>query len=115
VSVVLISSDMMVSSRVRSTSQAAGAALQIVVSPADLAVKLGEETRLVIVDLSQPQLNLPDVIAAVRESSPAARIVAFGPHVADKLLALARKAGCDEVMTNGEFHREQLALIGRLA
>lgn len=104
---------MMVSSRLRSTAQGAGVPLEIVASPADLGARLNSAHRLVIFDLSQPGLDLRGAIAAARSAAPAARIIAFGPHVDEALLASARAAGCDEVLTNGQFHREQGALLAK--
>jgi DNA-binding NarL/FixJ family response regulator len=109
--VVLVSGDMMASSRLCSTAQRVGVSLGIAVSPGDLAGRLSGQTRLVIFDLSQPDLKLADAVAAVRSASPGARIIAFGPHVDEALLAAASSAGCDEVMSNGKFHREQEALL----
>ncbi|HUE73422.1 MAG TPA: hypothetical protein VMP01_21265 [Pirellulaceae bacterium] len=113
-SAVLVSSDMMVSSRVMSTARQAGVPLAVALSAGDLKERLSGETRLVMLDLSQPGLNVAEVVAAVRSGAPAARIIAFGPHVDEPLLASARDAGCDVVMSNGQFHREQEAIIARL-
>jgi DNA-binding NarL/FixJ family response regulator len=111
VSVVLVSSDMLVSSRLRSTAEQAGVALGIALSSSELASRLRSDTRLVVFDLSQPALKLPEAVAAVRAAAPQAKILAFGPHVEEGLLAAARSAGCDDVLTNGQFHREQSAIL----
>lgn len=112
-SAVLVSSDMLVSSRLRSTAQQAGVPLTIALSAAGLADQLRGDMRLVIMDLSQPMLNLADAVATVRATAPKAKIIAFGPHVDARLLTSASAAGCDLVLTNGQFHREQAALLAQ--
>lgn len=113
--VVLLSSDMLVASRLRSTAERAGVTLGIAVNESDLASRLTDDTQLVIFDLSQIGLQLPPAIATVRATAPAARVMAFGPHVEEELLAGAKIAGCDEVLSNGQFHREQAAILAKYA
>ena len=113
-SAVLMSADMMVSSRVMSAARQAGVPLAIALSPADLNDRLCRGTRLVMVDLSQAGLSVGDVVAVARAGAPQAQIIAFGPHVEEGLLAAAREAGCDFVMSNGQFHREHEAILARL-
>lgn len=110
---VLLSSDMMVSSRVTSAARQAQTGLAIALSVADLKDWLNEQTRLVMIDLSPTGLNIADAVAVIRTGAIAATIIAFGPHVEEELLAAARDAGCDVVMSNGQFHREQEALLRR--
>ena len=45
-------------------------------------------------------------------SSP--KILAFGPHVHAKRLADARAAGCDEVLSRGEFHAQMDEIFSSL-
>ena len=113
-SAVLASSDMMVSSRVMSTARQAGVPLAIALSAGDLKDRLSGETRLVMLDLSQRGMTAAEVVGAIRQCAPAARIIAFGPHVDEELLASARDAGCDAVMSNGQFYREQEAILAKL-
>ncbi len=110
-SAVLVSSDMMVSSRLSNTAQRANVPLTIALSAGDLTSQLSGQTRLVIVDLTQPGLNIVEAVSAVRTIAPAAKILAFGPHVDEELLAEASAAGCDLVLSNGQFHREQESLL----
>lgn len=60
---------------------------------------------LVVVDLSmaglEPAALLPKLRARLLEG---AQILAFGSHVHTALLASAREAGCDRVVSRGEFH-----------
>ena len=114
-SAVLVSGDMMVSSRVMSAARQAGVSLTVALSLADLKDRLGGGARLVMVDLSPAGSMIGDIVAAVRAAASEARIIAFGPHVDEGLLAAARNAGCDVVMSNGEFHREQVAILASLS
>jgi hypothetical protein len=59
---------------------------------------------LVLVDLGAPSLNIEALVEHVRAVPGAApRIVAFGSHVHVERLAAAREAGCDTVMSRGQF------------
>jgi hypothetical protein len=44
-------------------------------------------------------------VRGIRVGAPAARIIAYGPHVDEALLADAKEAGCDEVLTRGQFNK----------
>ena len=64
---------------------------------------------VVVVDLSR----FADAVTEVRAQAPEARIVAFGPHVDDALLAGARRDGADVVMARSQFFRDPAAAIQR--
>jgi hypothetical protein len=52
-----------------------------------------------------------DAIGAVRTTAPAARVVAFGPHVDDERLAAARAAGADAVLARSRFFHDPAAAV----
>jgi hypothetical protein len=56
------------------------------------------EADLVVVDLATP-----DVLAAVEQVAAGPRIIGFGPHVDDDLLAAGHAAGCTEVLPRSRF------------
>lgn len=59
---------------------------------------------LVLLDLSMAGTSPAELVPKLRASLPPdARIVAFGSHVHTRLLAAAREAGCDLVVSRGEF------------
>ena len=69
--------------------------------------QIGKPT-LVIVDLSTPGLDVAGFVKRLRgikasDAMSELRIIAFGPHVHEDRLAAAREAGCDEVMSRGQF------------
>jgi len=108
---LFVSSDLMFSSRVLGAARSLAVPLQLVAAPAALAEKLGTDCRLVLVDLSLAGLDLPVAIACVRERAPQARVIAFGAHVDEASLATARQAGCDEVLSRGQFHKQYVELL----
>ena len=59
--------------------------------------------RAVILDLSHPKLDLGGMVAQLRHAAPGMKVVAFGPHVHEDLLAEAGRAGCDAVIARGTF------------
>jgi len=101
----------MFSSRVGGAAKALNVSLQLVADPAALPDKLTADCRLVLVDLSLDRLNLPAAVRAVKTAAPAARVIAYGPHVDEALLADAAEAGCDQVLTRGQFNQQHGDLL----
>jgi len=101
----------MFSSRVLGAAKSLGVEVQLVANPAALAAKLAADCQLVFVDLSLAGLNLPAAIATVRKGAPEARVLAFGAHVDEAALEAARQAGCDEVLSRGQFHKQYVELL----
>ena len=60
---------------------------------------------LILIDLSLAGAELPAMIQTARRLAPTARVVGFGPHVADDLLERARTAGCDRVVPRSALLR----------
>ena len=110
-SALLVTADLM------TISQALGAAARANVvlesAPHDKAVQVAESSKplLIAIDLQCQITNLEKLIANLREASSDAVLVAFGPHVQEALLTAALKAGCDQVITRGQFHRNFEALL----
>jgi hypothetical protein len=107
---VFLCSDMVFSSRVLGAAKSIDLPVKIAVTAADLSRVMTAETRLLIIDLTLPGLDLGKAVDVSREQSPAARMVAFGPHVDENGLAAAKAAGCD-VLTRGQFHQNYAALL----
>jgi DNA-binding NarL/FixJ family response regulator len=105
----------MFSSQVLGAGSALGMKVQIASSVEQARTKLGEETRLVIVDLTLEHVAMPDVVAATRELAPHAKIVAYGPHVDEAVLLAAQSAGADLILSRGQFHREYANLLKQVA
>lgn len=103
-----LTSDLLFSSRVSGAAQRAGVDLRTVGSLEKLleAAQQAGGCSLVIVDLTLPKLDITTAVTAIKERFSSARIVAYGPHVHEAKLAAASSAGCDEVLTRGQFDRE---------
>jgi DNA-binding NarL/FixJ family response regulator len=109
-SVLLASTDLMFATRASDAARAAGGVCRMI-SSAQLAEALSPETRLVLLDLSLPGVDPAEVVARVREASPTAAVVAFGPHVHGGKLEAAREAGCQEVVSRGELSARLQAIV----
>jgi DNA-binding NarL/FixJ family response regulator len=114
-SVVFLSSDLMFFSRLEPAARAAAMQLKQAANPTALANVMTDDCRLVLIDLSLAGLNLPNAVAEIRRLAPAARIVAFGAHVNEAALAAAAEAGCDLVMSRGQFNKQYGELIAEVA
>lgn len=116
-SILLITSDLMVSSRI------AGAAAGIpatVASVGPAAEPGGGPFDVIVVDLEAGRRSAADLVGRARqivatqaELRPA-RIVAFGPHVAVDRLAEAMAAGADLVVTRGEALQSLPSVVHRV-
>lgn len=73
------------------------------------------ELRLWIIDLTLEIGALQEIAAHVRDASPSAKIVAYGPHVHEARLQEAANAGFDQVMTRGQFDHQFASLIQAVA
>ena len=109
--VLFLSSDLMFSSRVVGAAQMLSVPVQLVAAPSSLPEKISADCQLVFIDLSLDGLNLPAAVRAIRSGAPAARVVAYGPHVDESALADATEAGCDTVLTRGQFHKQYVDLL----
>lgn len=112
--VLLLSSDLTMASRLSDEARRCGAALAW--NPA-LAVLLAREeagtAALAVIDLATPGLDLPAAVAALKGLASQPAVVAFGPHVHEARLAAAREAGCDAVFSRGQFHSQAGAVVRR--
>ena len=102
---LLLSDDMIFSSRITGTAQALGLKVNAVKSAKNLVVQAKERSpTCVIVDLSHPDLRVPELIGELRDvCSPVPRLVAYGSHVDAATLRAAREAGCNIVLPRSAF------------
>ena len=102
---LLLSDDMIFSSRITGTAQALGLKVNAVKSAKNLMAQAKERTpTCVIVDLSHPDLRVPESIGELQEvCSPMPRLVAYGSHVDAAALRAAREAGCNIVLPRSAF------------
>jgi DNA-binding response OmpR family regulator len=103
--VILVTRDLSVVSQVDGAAAHMGGKAHTVSNESDAVARcVREAADLIVVDLNAPSLDVKSLVEQVKAtvSSPP-RIVAFGSHVHEEKLAAAREAGCDEVMSRGQF------------
>jgi DNA-binding NarL/FixJ family response regulator len=106
---------MLFSSRLLGAAGTLGASCKIASLPNQLGPSVASDCRLVCIDLGLGGLDLAAAVAAIRTAGPAAKIVAFGPHVDEALLASAKAAGCDLVLPRSQFHKQYAELLRQAA
>ena len=105
-SIVYITSDLMFSSRAIHAAGQSGIGLQVA---ADLQTALeacaANQVALLLIDLTTPGIEPANCIEEIhRLTNRPGKIIAYGPHVHEAKLTAAAAAGCDEVMSRGQFH-----------
>jgi DNA-binding response OmpR family regulator len=112
--VVLLTSDLMVSSRIEGAAIRSGVDLRAAPdAQAALQACLERSPDKLIIDLATRPLDVVQLIDTVkREVDSAPLIIAFGPHVHEQLLASARQAGCDHVVSRGQFFGQLDVILG---
>lgn len=102
---ILLTGDLMASSRIQASAAASGVELQVAATEASLIERAAAEAiDVVFVDLGMHGLAVTNVVNNLKQlPSPPTRIVAFGPHVQRDMLQAAEEAGCDDVLARGEF------------
>ena len=106
-SILFFSGDLLFSSRVAGAAARLGMSLRTAASAAALVALLAEADArpLVILDLNSAEVDPARLVPALRGAANAPRaIVAYGPHVQEVRLAAATTAGCDQVLTRGQFN-----------
>jgi CheY-like chemotaxis protein len=109
--ILLVSSDLIFTSRISGAARELGLSLSLASDPASVAGKITTDCRLALIDLSLEGLNLPSAVQAIKAGVPSARIIAYGAHVDEAALADAAEAGCDVVLTRGQFHKQYADLL----
>src|SRR5262245_18538499 len=104
---VSLSGDMMIASAAHGAASRHGAQWNTTPdADAALAACSDEAITLLAVDLRTPGLDIRALMDALRSADiEHVHIIAFGQHVHETLLAQAEEAGCDEVVSRGEFER----------
>jgi hypothetical protein len=110
-SVILISADLTVVSRVEGAAKKCDLTTRVVSSEAAAMQCDAKDAQFVIVDLGSPLGNLKAIVGHFKGLTAPPRIIAFGPHVQEGRLAAAREAGCDEVISRGQFFAQIDALM----
>ena len=112
-SITALISDLAMQSQLTAAAQRAGVQLTICASE-DALVESARRLRpvLVIVDLSHPGLDAPELMNRLRPHfAPDAQTIAFGPHVHKARLLAASEAGFRLVISRGQFHAEMEEIL----
>ncbi|MCA9230437.1 MAG: hypothetical protein KDA57_07290 [Planctomycetales bacterium] len=111
---ILLSRDLMLASRTEGVARQKGIAMVQAANQIDAISAIADENcQLLVVDLQLPGLDIEALVIQARQSSKSSlRIVACGPHVHEQRLDTARAAGCDRVVTRGQFDREAAHILG---
>lgn len=105
--ILFLTTDLLFSSRVAGAAARLGMTLKTAATPAALIELLAAADResLVLLDLNSPGVDPQQLAPALRAGrNPPRAIIAYGPHVHEDRLAAATAAGCDEVLTRGQFN-----------
>lgn len=104
---LLLSDDLLFTSRIRGTAEALGLRVQTARTPDELLrLAAAEPPRCVILDLQNPGLRIEEVVASLKAQTPPPRVVGYGSHVDTATLKRARDAGCDAVWPRSKFVKE---------
>jgi len=103
-SALLLSDDLIFTSRVTGTGAGVVVAVLVAKSPEALLNLARQQTpSCVILDLSNPGLQIAECVGALKTLDPPPTVVAYGSHVDTSTLKAARAAGCDHVMPRSQF------------
>jgi CheY-like chemotaxis protein len=104
--ILFLTTDLLFSSRVAGAAARLGMTLRTAATPAALIELLAAEPEsLVLLDLNSSGVDPRQLAPALRAGqNPPRAIIAYGPHVHEDRLAAATTAGCDEVLTRGQFN-----------
>ena len=114
---LLLSQDLFFSSKITGTANVLGVKFTVKNSAANVLAALenhAETIRLVVIDLSLPGLKIGDLITAFPETFRP-DVIAYDAHVKTESLQAAQAAGCDEVLSRGQFSSRLPEIIGRYA
>ena len=91
-------------------------ALDVVTSDEALLAKISADTEpplVVLLDLNCTLVDAGRIMPQLKSLPCPSNTIAFGPHVHETKLAAAREAGCDVVLTRGQFDAQMEAVLKR--
>lgn len=107
-SLLILTADLMFTSRVQMAARSVGKNATVAMSVHKAVEALAaNDISTACVDLSAPGVDAVATLAALREASRVKplRTIAYAPHVHEAKLAAAQEAGYDAVLTRGQFDR----------
>ena len=114
--VAYLTNDLLFSSRVMSLAHLAGVPLTVVGSRQALCQRVADSgSSAIFVDLEHPESQMDVLVQELSVSAPRPKIVAYGPHVKESLLASAQAAGAESVLSRGQFDKQVGSILQTLA
>jgi len=112
---IFLTSDLMFFSRVASVARENEWDILCLASHDEAVYRASEQpAALILIDLTTRDVDFAGLIADLKGlETPPQHFVAFGPHVHTAKLDAAREAGCDEVLTRGQFDAKMADVLGR--
>jgi len=108
--VVALVTDLLFATKIRSTAEAVGVAVQLARSMPEL-LRAAERANLVLIDVNSSGLDAIEAIRQVRSLPNRPKILAYLSHVQRELADAAGHAGADEVMPRSRFSSELPAIL----
>ncbi|HEY2828224.1 MAG TPA: hypothetical protein VGJ04_11555 [Pirellulales bacterium] len=116
--IAFLTTDLVFPSRVAGVAQQLGATMATAASAEVLLEELCAATSpaaIVLLDLNSSAVDPAAIVPQLKAlDHPPRVIVAFGPHVHEQKLAAAQGAGCDVVLTRGQFDAQMQSLLKQL-
>jgi hypothetical protein len=118
--ILYLAADLIWATKIKGTAEALGIAARPVRSLEMLEARLADSpVAAVVLDLDKPEEALAFIGRLRGEKASAGerqiKVLAWGPHVATDLLAAAKAAGADMVMTRGAFDHKLSEILVSLA
>jgi len=117
--IAFLTSDLVFPSRIAGVAAKLGATMETATTATALLanIKVGQSAETaVLLDLSMPGIDPRQVVVDLKAlSAPPRAIIAFGPHVHEAKLAAARTAGCDLVLSRGQFDAQIGSILEQFA
>jgi CheY-like chemotaxis protein len=115
--IAFLTNDLVFPSRLAAVAQKLGVRMEVATNHDVLLAKLAAETSsaaVVILDLGLPGITPAALLPQLKASFATLTIIAFGPHVHEQKLADAKAAGCDVVLTRGQFDAQIQSLLAQI-
>ena len=114
--IIFFTGDLVFPSRVAGVAGRLGAPMNVVASAEALSASFDADLQqgaVVLLDLNSPAVDVADVAARIKALGTMSVMIAFGPHVHEAKLDAARAAGCDFVLTRGQFDSQMEAILSK--
>ena len=114
--IVFFTTDLVFPSRVAGIARRLNVPLDVVASGEAILAKISADTEpplVVLLDLNCALVDVGRTMLQLKSLPCPPKTIAFGPHVHEAKLAAAHEAGCDVVLTRGQFDVQMEAVLER--